>query len=461
MPKLNVAIAGKHIALLPHCEKFVNVRHKWMQSKRNRLKVKSNPPSFDEEMQLWEQWSQDDETFLFMVSDMHKWMHDDEQMISCLVGEVLLTLVKEKDFNFCKLDVLMLDTSVRRRAMLSESVIFALQFAYSSLKADFVIVHPGNPSPTRLTFTARDDEPEEEPAKRGLSSRVAAGMTLLRNAARGATIKAKSDVLQKLTKHLQGADENDAWPEQLDFYLTDEDDLVLDFVSDTMAQLDQWSQHAQFYKFSSIEPDHRMRLPGHVRLNGKTITLLPYRQEHVKKVHQLMQLSTVHAAFKVPPPSIDEEARAQRLLAKDPGCYAFVICHQEQPGMPSCPVTIAGRAQVMLEHGQAQIYIGVGADDSAVAAVDLQETFLLLLYFVYAATLVKTIVLPADLDPSQGLSHTRWATLCRYTSDGEQKTLDLSQADIKAALLKLCSKIAAEMEGYDPQGVKYQSATSI
>jgi hypothetical protein len=43
----------------------------------------------------------------------------------------------------------------------------------------------------RLTFTARDDVVEEPIRKLSISQRVSSGMTLLRNAARGATVKAK------------------------------------------------------------------------------------------------------------------------------------------------------------------------------------------------------------------------------------------------------------------------------
>jgi hypothetical protein len=46
--------------------------------------------------------------FVFMVADMDKWMLQDEQLISCLVGEVILTVTQESDFAFAKLDVMMI-----------------------------------------------------------------------------------------------------------------------------------------------------------------------------------------------------------------------------------------------------------------------------------------------------------------------------------------------------------------
>eukprot|EP00045_Choanoeca_perplexa_P005439 m.46139 g.46139 ORF g.46139 m.46139 type:complete len:462 (+) comp13120_c0_seq1:191-1576(+) len=461
MPALNLAIAGKHIALLPHCEQFVNLRHKWMQSQENRLKRGSKPPSFDEEMQVWETWSKDKTSFGFMIADMDKWMQQDEQLISCLVGEVILTLTQEKDFAFAMLDVLMIDSSVRRRAMLSEAMVFALQFAYSSLKADFIIVHPGNPSPTRLTFTARDDAVEEPVRRMSITQRVSSGMTLLRNAARGATIKAKSDVLQRLTKNLHRQDHNDHWPEQLDFYLTEEDDLVLDFTSDTMKQLDYWSGHAQFFKFSSIDPDRRLRLAGHTRLNGKTLTLLPYLSQHVKRCHAIMQHPSAHKAFGIAPPTLEEEGMAQHRLEGDAACYAFVVALQEKPGIPSCPVSIVGRAQIMFEAGQAKLYIGLAEMDPALQSAAVRESFVLLLYFVYAATLTKRVVLPSGLDPRAGADDSRWDALCQFESVAgtDEWCLDLSRPEVKAALLKLSKK--AEMEGFDANAVKYQSASSV
>ena len=58
---------------------------------------------------------------MFMIADMDKWMQQDEQLISCLVGEVMLTLTQEADFAFAKLDVLMIGTCARVQGYMCRS----------------------------------------------------------------------------------------------------------------------------------------------------------------------------------------------------------------------------------------------------------------------------------------------------------------------------------------------------
>ena len=50
-----------------------------------------------------------------------------------------------------------------------------------------------------------------------------------------------------------------------------------------------------------------------------------------------------------------QEMMAQRVVAEDPDCYAWIVCSQERPGDATCPVTIIGRAQLMFTTTEARV----------------------------------------------------------------------------------------------------------
>lgn len=39
----------------------------------------------------------------------------------------------------------------------------------------------------------------------------------------------------------------------------------------------------------------------------------------------------------------------------DPGCFAFVVCTQDRPGLKDSPATVVGRAQIMLDGNTARV----------------------------------------------------------------------------------------------------------
>jgi len=79
--------------------------------------------------------------------------------------------------------------------------------------------------------------------------------------------------------------------------------------------LEKWGSNARFFKFSAMQSDGRLRTPRNTRINGHSMTMLPYTAEHVAKSHEIMQQKHVHVDFGVQPPSL-EEVRSARPLPR-------------------------------------------------------------------------------------------------------------------------------------------------
>lgn len=162
--------------------------------------------------------------------------------------------------------------------------------------------------------------------------------------------------------------------------------------------LEKWGSNARFFKYSAMTSDGRLRTPRNTRINGHSMTMLPYTAQHVAKSHEIMQKKHVYTDFGVEPPSVEEvrslwgywrpaapacpsvlrrgflltfivltalpltfrplspqEEAAQRGMEKDPHCFAFVVCTQERPGNADCAATIVGRAQIQCGHDAAKV----------------------------------------------------------------------------------------------------------
>lgn len=103
-----------------------------------------------------------------------------------------------------------------------------------------------------------------------------------------------------------------------------ENRLELDLTGSARDVLEKWGSNARFFKFSSMQSDGRLRTPRNTRINGHSMTMLPYTAEHVAKSHEIMQQKHVHADFGVQPPSMEEVRSTPPSLCR--------------PFLPSCAV---------------------------------------------------------------------------------------------------------------------------
>eukprot|EP00049_Salpingoeca_infusionum_P007881 m.127274 g.127274 ORF g.127274 m.127274 type:complete len:231 (+) comp13851_c0_seq13:71-763(+) len=146
----NTVAYGQHIALVPYSEEHVSIRQEWMKDPRNRLDDQEKEHTYEEEAALRLKWSTDPARVVFMIADVDKLSDPASRLIERFIGEAHYTLAEVDGATEAKLDVLILDQTVRRRTFLSEALLFLMQFGVYRLNVKKFVIEPGNPSPNRL-----------------------------------------------------------------------------------------------------------------------------------------------------------------------------------------------------------------------------------------------------------------------------------------------------------------------
>eukprot|EP00049_Salpingoeca_infusionum_P007882 m.127225 g.127225 ORF g.127225 m.127225 type:complete len:467 (+) comp13851_c0_seq6:71-1471(+) len=463
----NTVAYGQHIALVPYSEEHVSIRQEWMKDPRNRLDDQEKEHTYEEEAALRLKWSTDPARVVFMIADVDKLSDPASRLIERFIGEAHYTLAEVDGATEAKLDVLILDQTVRRRTFLSEALLFLMQFGVYRLNVKKFVIEPGNPSPNRLIFAIRDGDDivtaASEPVTAAMHRRssVADGLKKVAAKAREAFTRQRTDIIQRLTRHLQKQDKGDHWPAELDFELAAVNRLELTVTPLVAQKLNEISYHAKFIKFRAMQPDGLLRMPTNTRINGNTLTAIPYRPEHVPKCHQIMQLRQVAAIFGISPPTRAEEKEAQKTMTLNPNCYSFVVCEQDTPGDEACPATIVGRAQFFVADS-CQLFIGLIPTDATLYQQWLRETLLMALLFVTDTLFCHKVYVPDVLllKPLKSDS-LAWTTLLTWTSNPGTNTsfLDLQSSAVRKALNELRGNM--RVGHFDPTTMKYVGASAV
>lgn len=77
--------------------------------------------------------------------------------------------------------------------------------------------------------------------------------------------------------------------------------------------LAHWTHHVQCIKFSSMQPDGRLRSSTTTRINGTSLTLIPYDKKLVPPCFKVMQHEDVYMHFGINPPTFEEVSVAHEL----------------------------------------------------------------------------------------------------------------------------------------------------
>lgn len=433
----NTLIIGRHVSLLPYTERHVTKHHAWMQVSGNRLDRTKTAPTFEQEQATQAAWANDPKRCVFLIMDSEAGSDLSISEMTSLIGECHLIISSEAP-STAVLEMMCTDGTVRRKSIISESLLLLLQYAVSSLKLDTFNVHldpTAEPSENRLIFGAREEseesaaappQPAQPPPELTRKDSKSGGLV---NRLSKVFKSSKTDYLHRLTRHLLKQDEGDHWPEELDFVLTAPNFLELKIDAAAMRALMEMSRRARVVQYASIRSDGKLRCNFNTVLLSDRIALVPYTPHFVPRVHAWMQIPDMYVAFGLLPPSIEQERMAQSLMAHDPGCFSFVVCKKD--GTALSPI---GRAQLHFKDALARIHIGLPIPDLGVRVSLQREVLALITYFSFVALPIKRVHQPAASAVKPGPDSTGFGAIPYAPGDGGDLVLDLSLPDVRAKL---------------------------
>lgn len=492
--KLNedVVIYGREVALLPYTAKHVTTRHKWLQEKGNRVDMSANAPTIAEENSTQVKFYEDAEHCIFMVADVDIISDPRKREADALIGEVHLLFLPGRS---AELQLMITERSPRRKSLVSETLLLILLFGAQALKVQVFVVkldeNADAATENRVMFAARPDEYSGEaiPSRASSDSGPVGGKLYDKKAATspvnspiperkgsvGDSLKSmaksfkkifkkeKTEYLCRLTRHLLKEDEGEHWPAELDFELTEPDRVELLMSAEAVRALQLWVGHAKRIKYSSMGGDGVLRRGINTRIDGQTLSLIPYTSRHVSTVHGWMQNQDMYVGFGVQPPTLEQEAKAQAMMAKDENCNAFIVCSKKRPEDDSCPVVLEGRAQLLLlAPGIAQVHIGLVTPELERRAFMLRECLLLLLHYTRTVLPVSrvTMVAKTAIRPVADPRGLLWNSKLDFAQSPDGKTLaiNLDENAVKLALSKLCKGVV--IRSFAEDDVIYEQGSS-
>eukprot|EP00035_Acanthoeca_spectabilis_P016714 m.348854 g.348854 ORF g.348854 m.348854 type:complete len:527 (-) comp16563_c2_seq12:6737-8317(-) len=451
----NTCLYGGAVVLLPYLPAHVSRRQQWLaESSANWVdRTLKESPTRAAEVLTQKKFLSDPRRCVFMVADAE--MHADPEVseADALIGEAHLLLVDDEN-DLAVVEIMILDRSVRRRALVCEALLLVMLYGAETLMLSrFAVNLDENASPTdnRVVFAARAEEecgdgvgvdassaataappPDEigggnsptlprieHATDAGVCDEATADRTKnesqstpkgRRRSTKGSSVaprikkalssvkkafsRKKTDHLSKLTRHLHKVDEGDHWPHELDFELVGPCRLELELGPEALKALTQFTSHTKRMKYSTIVPGGTMRRGRNTRIDGRTVVCVPYTKKHVGLVQRWMENPAMYTAFGVAPPTLKSEQRAQNMMEKDKACHAFVVCSKVDIGREECPVHPEGRAQiVVVAPSVAQIAIGMVHPDLARRAFLLREVLVMLLVYARTVMNVSTITM--------------------------------------------------------------------
>ena len=313
--KLNsdTVIHGEHVVLVPYAEEFVSLHHEWMQNPRNRLAETDPAPTLEQQQKQWKRLYNSETHCVFLVGRRDDMVRGRPARDS-LIGEVQLVFGQGKR-HWALLELLIHDSSVRRKRYVSETLLLILLFGCRALGVTNFIVTLEQ-STNRLVFASRNDAevgrrasaPEINgggsnnttngdgggdtfiPPSSSSSSvttttttsgavtsgaggggggngngdgsaspvvppaRRKSSLSRLRKSIKRVFRRQKTDYLERLTRHLRREDEGEHWPQALDFVLVDENRLELELDAESRAVLEATvARWGRFIKFGSMK----------------------------------------------------------------------------------------------------------------------------------------------------------------------------------------------------------------
>eukprot|EP00055_Hartaetosiga_balthica_P011374 m.51517 g.51517 ORF g.51517 m.51517 type:complete len:481 (-) comp7565_c0_seq1:405-1847(-) len=464
----DVVVYGNYVALLPFQEKFVSVRSEWMKDKDNRINPTSSVPTYQEEHDKWKRWMGQSNMKMFMIADVDKLVDLSTRPNECLIGEAQLTLndkLIDGEFHEAKLDFLMVERSVRRRAMLSEALLLLLQFGLRTMGIVKFVVHPGS-GRNRLLFAFRD-EPEVV-VESGTSVNVAQQKirkrtsTVVDNIKQTMTsalkVKRRADIMHKLTDHLTGRKTGDHWPQELDFDLTPANKLELVVTDIGHSLLEAYTCHAGFLKYRCMLPDGHLRLPLTTRLDVNHITCIPYLPTHVTRCHvALSGVSDCKHLGVASERTMEDEKTTQQRLMNSPDCYSFCVCLCETPGQMESGLRPIGRALITIGVRKTFVYLAIGLEGNPNRRRFYAETFVALMYFIKTSLFSRKIKFPTGV-PKEIEENKSVNAMLQYERNGEDEYVDSHNATFRSALTSFEEKVC--INAFDSTEVTYTKQES-
>lgn len=501
--KLNedVVIYGRDVALIPYAEKHVTTRHKWLQDAGNRVDLTSKAPGLVEENANQKKLHADNDHCIFMISDVLLISEPTKRESETLIGEVHLILMPGR---VAELQLMIIERSARRKALISETLLLILLFGAQALKLQtFIVILDENADPSkenRVMFAARPNEGNESPVpsrastdwgpsdekalaesmrksslnpareavvakekEKDKSSPVVARKSSISTSIKKMFKKEKTEYLCRLTRHLLKEDEGEHWPPELDFELTEPDRVELVMSPAAIRALQLWVGHAKRIKYSSMGGDGVLRRGCNTRIDGRTLSLIPYSAMHIKTVHRWMQSPDMYVGFGVQPPTLEQETKAHFLMSKDENCSAFIVCSKKRPEDDSCPVQMEGRAQlILIAPGIVQVHIGLVTSNLEQRTFMLRETLLLLLWYNRMVLPVSrvTMVAATAVRPVADAKGLYWNAKLDFSEspDGKALAINLTDNAVKIALAKLCRGVV--IRSYVEEDIIYENGTT-
>lgn len=508
----NKCLYGTNVVLLPYLDKHIPTRHQWLAAgPENRLDRSLNPPSFEEEVQHQKEYTQDQTHCMFLVADAMSLGDPDCTEKDALIGEAHLLIYRDER-EHANIEIMLLDRSVRRRTMVCETLLLLLYFGVNQLKLlrfSVLLDHSADAADNRLIFATRGNgelqvRTGEGPKPADLESVTSAPRSSanipgaasgapyavsgggavpvvksspkaknrlsrfggeMRKSLKNLISRKKTDFLGRLTRHLLKEDGGEHWPEELDFELVEDTRIELTMTNQAVVILDSLVSYAKRIKYSSLVSSGSVRSASITRIDGKTLTLVPYAKEHVPMVHQWMQNVEFYTGFGVQPPTLEQELVAQQMMEKDTkNCHAFVVCSKTNIGDDSCPVHPHGRAQIIVtKPGEAQIHIAILNPDLALKAFMLRETLLMLLLYTRMVVSVEDVWMLAAtaIRPKEDDKGELWSRRLNFepTEDGTQLYLKLESNAVKIALRRLCKGMV--IREYNRSEIVYEEGSII
>lgn len=430
-----------------------------------------------------------------MVADTDALNNHSESEARSLLGEAHIIIEGEGE---AILEIMLIDRSVRRRALICETLLLVILYGADELGiVRFTVMLDPNANPAtenRVLFAARPEDdsdgnqhatcdgleredlpqlaqarpiriagapthsigsgadapapPAPAPAKGAQTPRKnsidgkGGRIGNLKNSMKRIFARSKTTYLSKLTRHLLNEDVGEHWPTELDFEQVEPERIELNLSPAAVASLHEQVKQVKRIGYASLF-EGTVPAAKEVRIDGRKLTLVPYLSSFTQIVHGWMQEKTMHTGFGVLAPTVKQEISAQKMMENDAKCHSFVVCTQSNPGDNRSPAVPIGRAQlVVVSDTTAQIHIGLAGGAATTAARDMyREATLSLLFYAASVLNVRTItqvaataVLP-DPDPLQEC----WSDRLDFeqSADGKALRLVVDDRGVQLALKKL------------------------
>ena len=134
----NTCIEGKLVTLVPYKKKFVEKYHTWMQDTYLQEMTASEPLTLEGEYEMQESWRDDKTKCTFILLARHQPESGEETTdvdaeVGNMVGDVNMFLNDRDDTTVAELEIMIAETSARRKGIGREAVQLMMHYGVTKL----------------------------------------------------------------------------------------------------------------------------------------------------------------------------------------------------------------------------------------------------------------------------------------------------------------------------------------